>query len=113
MTPEVPTQELAALRARAEDGPPPPEALARQRRERMDEVASYVQTALGALAVVVGLALSTVLVMRGPSTVGSLLVGGIFLVGVLVAVPPARPWLIRVIERMPGARDLPDDGDSV
>ena len=38
------------------------------------------------------------------------LAGGIFLVGIIVAVPAARPFVIKIIERLPGVKDLPDDG---
>lgn len=112
MTPQVPTQQLEALKARAEDGALPPEAIARLRRERLDEIAAIAQSVLGIIAALVGLALSAVLVLRGPTVIGAILVGGIFLVGIMVAVPAARPWIIKIVERLPGAKDLPDDGEG-
>ncbi len=96
---------------RTTDGALPPEAIARLRRERMEEVASYVQTGLGSIAALAGLALA-VPVVRAPTTIGAALVAVIFVVGIAVAVPAARPWIIRLVERIPGVKDLPEDGEG-
>ena len=45
-----------------------------------------------------------------PNLISAVLAGGIFLVGIIVAVPAARPFVIKIIERLPGVKDLPDDG---
>lgn len=74
----------------------------------MEEFAAYIQTGLGSIAALVGMGLA-VWVVRTPNMIGAVLVGVIFLTGIAVAVPAARPWIVRVIERVPGMKDLPDD----
>jgi hypothetical protein len=71
--------------------------------------AQSVQRRLGVAAVLVGFPLVGWTVVY-PNLISAVLAGGIFLVGIIVAVPAARPFVIKIIERLPGVKDLPDDG---
>tara|TARA_R110001592_G_scaffold128841_1_gene341062 strand:- start:343 stop:672 length:330 start_codon:yes stop_codon:yes gene_type:complete len=83
----------------------------REQRQALaaEERAQSVQRRLGVAAVVVGLPLVGWTVIY-PNLISAVLAGGIFLVGIIVAVPAARPFVIKIIERLPGVKDLPDDG---
>mgnify|MGYP003654293326 FL=1 len=74
-----------------------------------EERAQAIQRRLGVAAVLVGFPLVGWTVVY-PSIISAVLAGGIFLVGIIVAVPAARPFVIKIIERLPGVKDLPDDG---
>ena len=80
------------------------------KRERQAEI---VQTALGSAATLAGLVIGTfVALSKDPSYVSAFMAAGAFMTGIMVAVPAARPWVIRFIERLPWTKDLPDDWEG-
>jgi hypothetical protein len=81
----------------------------RKREDAAEDRAQAIQYRLGVAAVVTGLPLVGWTVIY-PSIISAVLAGGIFVVGIIVAVPAARPFIIKIIERLPGVKDLPDDG---
>lgn len=81
----------------------------RKRKERLEEIGAIAQTSLGVVAALTGLGMAIWVVVH-PSVIGGGLAGGAFLVGIIVAVPASRPWIIRGLERLPGFKNLPDDG---
>lgn len=91
---------------------------ARRRQEHREDQADKVQTGVGAVCLLAGLVFSGYLLTH-PEVLtdvgmGALILHGMIAVGplvagILVAVPGARPWIIRMIERLPWTKDLPDD----
>jgi hypothetical protein len=80
-----------------------------RREDAAEDRAQAIQYKLGVAAVVTGLPLVGWTVVY-PSLISAVLAGGIFVVGIIVAVPAARPFIIKIVERLPGVKDLPDDG---
>lgn len=95
------------------EGPSDEEIAERYRENRREDAAEdraqAIQYKLGVAAVAAGLPLVGWTVIY-PSLISAVLAGGIFVVGIIVAVPAARPFIIKIIERLPGVKDLPDDG---
>jgi hypothetical protein len=83
----------------------------RRRKERLEELGAITQTALGVVAALAGLGMAGWTVIH-PHIISGVMAGGAFVTGIIVAVPAARPWVIRILERLPGVKDLPDDGEG-
>jgi hypothetical protein len=94
-------------------GPSAEDIAEKHREKRRDDAAEdraqAIQYKLGVAAVAAGLPLVGWTVIY-PSVISAVLAGGIFVIGIIVAVPAARPFIIKIIERLPGVKDLPDDG---
>ena len=83
----------------------------RERIAKVEDQAETSQTVIGGVCTMVGLGMG-VWVVQDPTIIGAIMAAGAFITGIIVAVPAARPWMIRIIERLPWTKDLPDDWEG-